>query len=92
MLAIGGCTVQELKARMARQEFAGWVEFYRLFPFDDRHRFHRPAALIAHNDRLDIDAAMRWLQPLPMAHDYTAADLNTLKAFGFSPPKPIAKG
>lgn len=74
---------------MTRAEFLAWIDFYRLYPFDDMHRIHRPAALIASGfgggsieDRLD------WLHPQPAPeHDYNAADLNTLKAFGFSSPK-----
>ena len=66
---------------MSRSEFLAWAQFYKLFPFDDFHRFHRPAAMIASAvgggsmaERLD------WLQP--PTHDYNSADLATLRAFG----------
>lgn len=32
---------------MTRREFRCWWEFYQRWPFDDLHRFHRPAATIA---------------------------------------------
>jgi hypothetical protein len=87
-LALGGRTVREWQSVMTREDFLTWVEFYKMAPFDDLHRYHRPAAMTAAAmggasvaDRLD------WLCPEPKAHDYSMADLNTLKAFGFKPPK-----
>jgi len=44
-----GKTVGELQRDMTRKEFESWKEFYALRPFDDLHRFHRPAAVIAHS-------------------------------------------
>lgn len=44
-----GKTVGELQATMTHKEFESWKEFYALRPFDDLHRFHRPAAVIAHS-------------------------------------------
>lgn len=32
---------------MTDDELAVWREFYRLYPFDDLHRYHRPAALVS---------------------------------------------
>jgi len=68
---------------MSRAEFLAWGAFYRLFPFDDLHRYYRPAAMIASamgggstSDRVE------WLQPSPFQH--TAADLQTLRAFGIT--------
>ncbi len=75
---------------MPADEFAGWVEFYRLFPFDDAHRYHRPAALLygqgARNPQQAVDAALRWLAPDPVAENLNDADLRTLAAFGLKPP------
>ena len=31
---------------LTEEELDYWREFYRLHPFDDLHRFHRPAALV----------------------------------------------
>lgn len=31
---------------LTEEEIEYWREFYRLYPFDDLHRFHRPAALV----------------------------------------------
>lgn len=43
-----GKTVGELQRDMTNREFESWKEFYRMRPFDDKHRYHRPAAVIAH--------------------------------------------
>lgn len=32
---------------MSQREFLNWCAFYELNPFDDLHRYHRPAALVA---------------------------------------------
>lgn len=64
-----------------------WREFYKLFPFDDYHRFHRPAALVA--TRVGgggVDSALRWLQPDPVMAGFSEADANTMRAFGVKPP------
>ena len=46
-MAIGGCTVDELKRRMSVPEFVRWMQYYKRNPFDDLHRYHRPAALVS---------------------------------------------
>ena len=83
-LAIGGCTIAELRQRMTRREFLSWMEFHRLFPFDDHHRFHRPAVLIAQTlGGGDQQKKLDWLQPDPRNDGLSDADMNTLKAFGY---------
>ena len=73
---------------MTQPEFLAWVEFYKLYPFDDFHRFYRPAALVAGSfGGGDMQQRLEWLQPDPAAADLTLADMNTLKAFGFKPPR-----
>lgn len=42
-----GRTIQELVSTITEDELLAWKEYYRLWPFDDYTRFHRPAALIA---------------------------------------------
>ena len=84
-LALGGKTVAELQASMPQSEFEAWIEFYRLFPFDDFHRFHRPAALVAGAlGGGDMKARLEWLQPDSVNDGLTDADMTTLKTFGFS--------
>ena len=84
-LALGGRTVAEWQGVMTPDEFGDWIEFYRMQPFDDFHRFHRPAALIATSmGGGEIQPRLDWLQP-PASNQYSSADLNTLKAFGFKP-------
>lgn len=72
---------------MTQPEFLAWVEFYKLNPFDDYHRFYRPAALVSHSmSGGSLDDLLGWLEkrPEPKLSD---ADLATLKAFGLKPPK-----
>lgn len=71
---------------MTAQEFRSWVAFYELYPFDDFHRFHRPAAMVASSlGGGDIEKRLEWLQPTPAAvgdENLSAADIATLRAFG----------
>lgn len=70
---------------MKQSEFLEWAEFYRRWPFDDFHRFHRPAALIAGAIGGGGDVAMRsrleWLQP-PDYAGMTSADVDLFRAAG----------
>jgi hypothetical protein len=72
---------------MTQAEFHNWVDFYRAFPFDDLHRFHRPAALIAATGAKDTQAAyessINFLQPDPRNEGLSDADMNTMRAFGY---------
>ena len=68
---------------MTLREFQSWREFYRLYPFNDFHRHHRPAALVAHSlGGGDIAEKLDWLQPPAGEADLVQADINTLRAFG----------
>jgi hypothetical protein len=73
---------------MTTPEFMTWVEFYKQHPFDDFHRFHRPAALIANSAApgRPIADLHDYLEPPPRG-EYSEADMNTLRAFGVKPPK-----
>lgn len=72
---------------MTQVEFEGWREFYRLYPFDDFHRFHRPAALVASSMGGDLKKKLDWLQPEPSAGDWSDADARTMAALGVKPPR-----
>lgn len=60
-------------------------------PFDDLHRFHRPAALVATCLTGDkIENMLEWLHPKynsAAESEFSEADMNTFKAFGVEPPK-----
>lgn len=98
MLALAlGKTLQQI-GEMTPAELTAWREFYVRWPFDDMHRYHRPAALVASSfgegplmDR--ITARLKWLAPEPVAQDipgsehFSEADLRTMAAFGMVPPK-----
>jgi hypothetical protein len=71
---------------MTQAEFYQWIEFYRNYPFDDFHRYHRPAALVSVSmNGGDVADKLEWLQPEPIPDGLTAADLRTIKAFGYTP-------
>lgn len=70
---------------MTQAEFMSWGEFYRRWPFDDLHRYYRPAALVAHSlGGGDADAMrqrLEWLQP-PEDDGMTSADRDLFRAMG----------
>lgn len=68
---------------MSHVEFEAWREFYVLYPFDDLHRFHRPAALIAASmGDGEVQKRVDWLQPDRAFEGMTDADVATMRAFG----------
>lgn len=70
---------------MAQPEFLTWIEYFKLFPFDDYHRYFRPAALVAHSMRGgEIQPLLDFLEPDRSSADISEADMNTLRAFGFT--------
>jgi hypothetical protein len=79
--------VEELRQSMSQAEFIQWIEFYKLNPFDDYHRFHRPAVLIAASNGADMKRSIEWLQPDPAYDGFSDADMNTFKALGITPNK-----
>lgn len=76
-----GQTVSELQSKMSRVEFNQWKDFYHDQPFDDLHRFHRPAAMVASAMSGKYQERLDFLQPPTRRSE---ADLNTMRAFGFS--------
>ena len=70
---------------MTQAEFLQWAAFYRNEPFDDFHRFYRPAALIASARGGDVQPLLDWLQP-PPDDGRTGADRDLFKAAGVTPP------
>lgn len=68
-----------------------WAEFYREQPFDDFHRFHRPAALIAGmrpGSNGNLQPLLDWLQS-PPDDGYTDADRDLFKAAGIKRTRAI---
>lgn len=66
-----------------------------LYPFDDYHRFHRPAALGASVHAKNPGEArknyLEYLQPKPLVPDFGDADLRTIAALGGVPPPQFMK-
>jgi len=69
-------------------EFESWKAFYRLFPFDDRSRYFRPAALVASSmGGADVPELLDWLDKKPSRYaGYSAVDRSLMERFGFTPP------
>lgn len=74
---------------MTPSEFERWAQFYRRWPFDDRHRYHRPAALVAQvmggGGEEAMAARLQWLQPGeedPTDDEPGNADRDLLRAAG----------
>jgi hypothetical protein len=61
-LALGGRTVEEWQNVVSNREFRDWIAFYKAFPFDDHHRYHRPASLIVSQGNQDrLQASLEFL-------------------------------
>ncbi|MCQ9615942.1 hypothetical protein L1889_03845 [Paenalcaligenes niemegkensis] len=85
----------ELQATMTQNEFESWVEYYKEAPFDDAHRFHRPAALVSESmARGGMTEKLEWLRGSALDAEpeatgngqYSAADMATFAALGVKPP------
>lgn len=70
---------------MSAAEFQGWIAFYQMYPFDDLHRFHRPAAMVGAAMGGKYEDRLEFLCPEPLPPGMTRADYNTMKAFGMKP-------
>lgn len=78
---------------MSLIEFAHWRELFKLQPFDDRARYHRPTAMLASLHAKDAGKAFKSAidfldppSPDPNLEGYTPAQLSTFAAFGIKPP------
>ncbi|AZR95098.1 hypothetical protein BBB39_16055 [Bordetella trematum] len=79
---------------MTLAEFRSWQRFYQESPFDDLHRYHRPAAMLAQvMAGGDYPARLEWLvgdsAPMPdpvegglAGGQFSEADLRTFAALG----------
>lgn len=78
---------------MSRAEFCDWFDRYDRQPFDDRHRYHRPAAWLAMAmNGTEPRDSLQWLtdgtlpvQTVPQGvpeGPWSQADLATFAAFG----------
>lgn len=77
-----GRTVAELDHVMSSDELFEWCEFFALYPFDDFHRYHRPAALVSIGMAGgDVADRLEWLQPDPRLADKSETDRSIIKAF-----------
>lgn len=71
---------------MTQAEFQKWVHFYQDYPFDDLHRYYRPAALVSVSMAGgDVKERIEWLAPEPIPDGLSASDVITMRAFGIKP-------
>jgi hypothetical protein len=71
---------------MTEDEWLRWIEFYKLQPFDDYHRFARPAALVAHSmSGASLDDLLGYLEKRPQPQ-INSVEQGMLKALGLRPP------
>jgi hypothetical protein len=78
-------TIGQMRAAMTPREFSQWAEFYKLFPFDDRHRFHRPAAMVAAAFGGKYEDRLAFLSPDPVVAKFSRSDMGIMKALGVKP-------
>jgi hypothetical protein len=65
-------------------ELAGWRAFFELYPFDDLHRFHRPASAIAGSFGAKPEQVLKYLSPDPIDSALSDADRDVATALGFT--------
>lgn len=77
---------------MVPSEFDGWIDYFDRHPFDDLHRYHRPAlADTLIRGGLPFDKVLDWMkdgEPMaPREMTPEEADAQTLRTFGLSRPR-----
>ncbi len=70
---------------MPETDLAGFRSFFELYPFDDLHRFHRPAAVVATAFGGKYENTLAFLAPSPHDPALSDADNDVIKALGFKP-------
>lgn len=76
------CQLHEVRA-LPMDELESWRQFYQLFPFDDLHRYHRPAALIKASNANSFEELCQVLQPTPAPEGLSTADAQIMRMFGY---------
>ena len=81
----------ELKQVMTQVEFERWQAFYMRHPFDDHHRYHRPAVLVAQSMAGgDVKQKFEFLTPpvetVEEVGGLSSADVKTIIALGGTIP------
>lgn len=74
---------------MGEDEWLRWIEFFKLHPFDDYSRFHRPAALVASSmGGAEVGDLLDWLEHKPLrTARFNEVDLSLMERFGHKPPR-----
>lgn len=73
---------------MSREEFERWWHHYQDQPFDDLHRYQRPAAWLAMSmNGVEPRDSLKWLSGKRLSEASNDSDTTTLAAFGLVRPK-----
>lgn len=77
---------------MTSSEYRGWIDYFDRHPFDDLHRYHRPAlADTLIRGGVEFDAALQWAggttPEAPREMTPEEADAITMRTLGVSRPK-----
>jgi hypothetical protein len=84
-------TVGRMLAEMSVDEYEDWKAFYAVSPFDDKARFHVPAAVIAASNGAKFDQALAVMRPraddAQQYEGHSAGAAEMFRAFGHVPPK-----
>ena len=68
---------------MPAADLDGFKCFFELYPFDDLHRFHRPAAVVGSAFGGKYESILGFLAPSPDNPALSDADRDVAKALGF---------
>lgn len=68
---------------MPAADLDGFKAFFELYPFDDLHRFHRPAAVVGSAYGGKYESIVAFLAPSPDSPELSDADRDVAKALGF---------
>jgi hypothetical protein len=71
---------------MSQREFEAWAAYYRARPFDDEHRYQKPAALVAAVGSKSSKPLGYWVDFL-IPPKVSEVDASVFRAFGMEPPK-----
>ncbi len=71
--------------KFSAEELEVWRQYFVLYPFDDHHRYHRPAAVIAASMGGEYQKHLDFLSPPAYGDQYSDADIRTMRAFGIDP-------
>lgn len=85
-------TVEDMLERMSATEYQGWKDFFEIQPFDDRARYHVPAAAVSASNGADFRKVLALFRREPEDDagqwaGYSPQAVEMFKALGHVPPR-----